>query len=620
MGEHERTRWSSLASLMRRVAARDPGRQAIAWRGGAPLPDGDFVARVAAFRTLLSARPGARWALYCEDTMEFAAALFGAWHAGKTVIVPGDAQPDTLERLRALADGFLGNLPGALVPAASDGVADAAWPVLDLAATALVVHTSGTSGEPLAIGKSLAQLDAEVHALERRFGTLCDTGLAPVNQEADTVSEGDAGCDESAGFDAAADPVRVWATVSHQHIYGLLFRVLWPLAAGRAFVAERLAWPEQIAQSATGPAVLVSSPAHLGRLPDTLDWSTARASLRAVFSSGGPLPEDAAGNVFALLGTPPVEVYGSSETGGVAWRQRARHGDTWQPLPGVAFRVADGLLEVRSRHLPDARWWRTADRAAPAGDGMDGFELLGRSDRLVKVGEKRVSLTAIERRLHETGDVAQARVLMLAPTGVAEAATPADDRPVVVAELSAAGRRKLAVLGRQALIDELRTALLQGIERLALPRRWRFIDALPVNAQGKTPLAALEALFRPVRPQPEWDGVDATRATARVDVEPGLAVFDGHFPGQPILPGVAQVDWAIAWGRERFGIAAPFVRMEAVKFHLPVAPGTRLEAEWHWNAAAATLRFEFRSALGLHCNGRAVFAHAQSPDDAGVAS
>ena len=591
---------------MHRVALRDPAQPALAWRAGAPVANAEFVARAAAFRALLSAAPGRRWALFCEDTVEFAAALFGAWHAGKTVIVPGDAQPDTVERLRSLVDGFLGELPGALAPAPGDPAeahGGAAWPVLDLDATTLVVHTSGTSGEPLAIRKSLAQLDAEVHALERRFGTLCDTGLAPVNQDPDAGVEADAAAyGEPAGLDAAAEPVRIWATVSHQHIYGLLFRVLWPLAAGRAFVAERLAWPEQIAQSATGAAVLVSSPAHLARLPDSLDWSNARAALRAVFSSGGPLPEEAAGQAFALLGTAPVEVYGSSETGGVAWRQRARHGDTWQPLPGVAFRIADGLLEVRSRHLPDATWWRTADRAAPAGDGMDGFELQGRGDRVVKVGEKRVSLTAIEQRLRETGDIAVAHVLMLAQAG------EGGDRPVVVAEPSAAGRRKLQAHGKQALIDELRAVLLQGIERLALPRRWRFVEAMPVNAQGKTPLAALEALFRPARPRPEWDAGDALHATARLAVEPGLAVFDGHFPGQPILPGVAQVDWAIGFGRERFGIAAAFLRMEALKFHLPVAPGARLEAEWHWNPAAGALRFEFRSAQGVHSNGRAVFA------------
>ncbi len=238
---------------------------------------------------------------------------------------------------------------------------------------------------------------------------------------------------------------------------------------------------------------------------------------------------------------------------------------------------------------------------------MDGFELLGRSDRLVKVGEKRVSLTAIEQRLHETGDVAQARVLML-EQGVADGGDAATERPVVVAELSASGRRKLLAHGKSALIAELRAALLQGIERLALPRRWRFVDAMPVNAQGKTPLAALEALFRPVRPQPEWGAADAAHATARIAVDANLAVFDGHFPDQPVLPGIAQVDWAIAWGRERFGVSAPFLRLEALKFPLPVAPGDRLDAEWHWNAETATLRFELRSAQGVHSSGRAVFA------------
>ena len=604
MDARERPRWSALARLMSHLARPDAASRVVAWRAGEPVHGARFVERVAAWRSALSVAPGSRWALYGEDTFEFAATLFGAWHAGKTVIVPGDAQPDTLARLRMLTDGFLGDLPGAL-EAPSVDAAGIDWAALDPRATRLVVHTSGTSGEPLAIAKTLAQLDAEVHALEQRFGTLCDTGLAPVNQDAGDPGAVDFGA--QAGCDDADEPVRVWATVSHQHIYGLLFRVLWPLAAGRALVAERLAWPEQIADSLAGPAVLASSPAHLGRLPDALDWSRARESLRAVFSSGGPLPEEAAGQAMALLGTAPVEVYGSSETGGVAWRQRARHGDTWQPLPGVDFRVEDGLLEVRSPHLADAGWWRTADRAAPAGDGMDGFELLGRSDRLVKVGEKRVSLTAIEQRLLETGDVAQARVLML-EQGVADGGDAATERPVVVAELSASGRRKLLAHGKSALIAELRAALLQGIERLALPRRWRFVDAMPVNAQGKTPLAALEALFRPVRPQPEWGEADAAHATARIAVDANLAVFDGHFPDQPVLPGIAQVDWAIGWGRERFGVSAPFLRLEALKFPLPVAPGDRLDAEWHWNAETATLRFELRSAQGVHSSGRAVFA------------
>ena len=136
----------------------------VAWRAGAALTRARFAAEVAAWRAAFAAAGGTRWALYADDAFDFAAALFGAWHAGKTVVLPGDAQPATLAGLRACTDGLAGDLPGALVRGPLD---DGLHPLrpLELDATRLVIHTSGTSGEPLAIGKRLAQLDAEVHAL-----------------------------------------------------------------------------------------------------------------------------------------------------------------------------------------------------------------------------------------------------------------------------------------------------------------------------------------------------------------------------------------------------------------------------------------------------------------------
>ncbi|HEY8973080.1 MAG TPA: AMP-binding protein [Burkholderiaceae bacterium] len=604
--------WHPLTELPRTTPATS---STVAWRGGEALSAADFAAQAAAWRDLLAARPGARWALFTEDTFDFACALFGAWHAGKTVVLPGDMQDDTVARLHGVADGFLGDLPGALAcPAAARTGGVRSFEPLDRAATQLVVYTSGTNGEPLAIAKTLAQLDAEVHALEARFGALCDTGLAPVNLA----------CESMAGLqDPAADvetPV-VWATVTHQHIYGLLFRVLWPLAAGRPFAAGRLVFNEEIAQRVHGPAVLVASPAHLRRLPEAVDWSAARAGLRAVFSSGGPLPPEAADATLALLGVAPVEVYGSSETGGIAWRQRARHGDTWQPLPGIEFRVEDGALAVRSPHLPDLEWFHTADRASLAADGMDGFELHGRADRIVKIEEKRVSLTALEQRLAGSGDVAEARVLMLADerpvVDAAGVALPHAVRPAAVVALSEAGRAKLARIGKPALVAELRALLLAAVDRVALPRRWRLVDALPVNAQGKSTEALLGTLFapavdeRPLLPQPRWRIAEATHALASIALDPALKVFDGHFPGTPILPGVAQVHWAIAFARGRFDMPPRFVRIDALKFSQPATPGMHLDLELRWNADAATLQFEYRSTSGRHSSGRIVLAAAE---------
>jgi 3-hydroxymyristoyl/3-hydroxydecanoyl-(acyl carrier protein) dehydratase len=253
---------------------------------------------------------------------------------------------------------------------------------------------------------------------------------------------------------------------------------------------------------------------------------------------------------------------------------------------------------------------------------MDGFELHGRADRIVKIEEKRVSLTAIEQRLGASGDVAEARVLMLANEAavvdVAGVVVPHAVRPAVVAALTDAGRAKLQRLGKPALVAELRALLLAAVDRVALPRRWRFVDALPVNAQGKTTEGSLGALFappaaaRPARPTPKWRIADPGHAQASLALSPDLLVFDGHFPGAPILPGVAQVDWAIAFARERFSMPARFIRMEALKFSQPALPGMHLDLELHWNAAAATLQFEYRSTTGRHSSGRVVFAESEA--------
>ncbi|HAU81132.1 MAG TPA: AMP-binding protein, partial [Stenotrophomonas sp.] len=94
------------------------------------------------------------------------------------------------------------------------------------------------------------------------------------------------------------------------------------------------------------------------------------------------------------MGVAPTEVFGSSETGGVAWRRWSAARPQWHPLPGVAWRIDEGCLAVRSPHLASEDWWLTQDRAV-ADDGHS-FRLLGRADRIVKIEERRVSLDALE--------------------------------------------------------------------------------------------------------------------------------------------------------------------------------------------------------------------------------
>ena len=540
----------------------------------ARAPDGsvtgiEFLQRVQAWRQTFAAAAGDRFALHFDDSLAFAAALFGAWYAGKTVFLPADTLPATLRSIAPQVDGYAGAFPGALQPAIDLHANGGDWPALDPDAFRLVLYTSGSSGDPVAIAKSLRQLDSEIAALESRFG----------ERLGDAIVQG---------------------TVSHQHIYGLLFRVLWPLSTGRIFAASRLGYPEQIAaEIANEPTILIASPALLKRIPESLDWSPLQASLRAAFCSGGPLPPDAAAAIHRLWRQPVIEVFGSTETGGIA--SRAASDAPWRTLPGVEFRIQQELLQVRSAHLLRDDWHETQDRARAAGEG---FELLGRADRLVKLEERRISLNAIERVLQGEAWIETARVLMLPGSRA---------RIAVVAVLTEAGRELLDSEGRKGLVERLRGALRGQVDAIAIPRHWRFVESMPVNSQGKTTESTLAALFQALRPEPRWLERNPAEAKLRLTAESDLAVFDGHFPQSPIVPGVALVDWAIRWGREAFAIDRAFLRMDAMKFQRMVTPGSELDLSMSWQVGNGMLSFRFESTHGVHASGRILFAMAAVP-------
>ncbi|KQY90629.1 AMP-binding protein [Pelomonas sp. Root1444] len=556
------------------AGASSPARAArpVGWRAGRAVMPAAFMAQAAGWFAHFEALAAADVALYFEDTLQAAAALFGAWHARKTVWWPGDALPATAQRLAEQVGAFAGDWPGrADATAAVADAAEPGWQPLDPQARQLVVFTSGSSGEPTAISKRLHQLFDEVRALEAEFG-------------------------------ARIDDATIHATVSHQHIYGLLFRILWPLAAGRPLAAERVAYLEDL-HAAPGRIALIASPAHLKRL-QLANTGDLPERLAAVFSSGGPLPADALPPCAERLGQTPIEIYGSSETGGVAWRQRppgAGDAEPWRAMPGVEWQLADGQLQLRSAHIGNhtgSDWYTAADHARAEGPG---FVLLGRADRIVKIEEKRVSLAAVEQALLDGGQVREARALLLPGSrqelGVVLVPTPE-------------GWARVDTEGRAAWLAPLRERLAALLEATVRPRRWRLVSDLPANTQGKTTQAALQALFDPLRPAARVLKREPLSATLRIDIEARYPGFDGHFENQPVLPGVVQLDWAERFARELFALQPAFAGLEQLKFQQVIRPGSTVELTLTVNADGSELRFALASERGPHASGKLRFGAA----------
>jgi acyl-coenzyme A synthetase/AMP-(fatty) acid ligase len=195
----------------------------------------------------------------------------------------------------------------------------------------------------------------------------------------------------------------------------------------------------------------------------------------------------------AALQFAPIEVLGSTETGGVAWRQQnGNDSDStapWQLLASVNARAnSEGALDIKSVHAGES--WQTLGDNVEFVDEQH-FYLKGRSDRIVKIEEKRLSLTELENHLLSTPWLSDVKAVVLQGVKTAGART----RVGIVAILNDAGQQQLDQLGRRFFNEALRQHLLQHIERVLLPRHWRYVAQWPVNAQGKVPQTALISLF-----------------------------------------------------------------------------------------------------------------------------
>lgn len=522
----------------------------------------------------LQARQLRRVAIWFEDAAQMAVALFACWRAGAVAVLPGDAQAQTCAMLDATVDAWLSDielpLPAQRLCRLADlqGHAPLAPAELDSALT-LVLCTSGSSGTPKHIAKHWRQLMEEVRALQRQWPD-------------------------------ARGPVL--GSVSAQHMYGLPFRVLWPLCAGRQLDRPQRLYPEELQQaSLRHPACTwIASPALLRRLGQRLDWNQLRGRLARIHSSGGELPAEASDHIAQHLGLRPSEIYGSSETGAVAWRE----GDSpWQPLPGVAVELnAEGALRVQSPWVNPAEA-QTADGAELA---HGGFRLLGRLDRIVKIEEKRISLPMLEQALARHPYVAEARL-----GGLAGAT-----RLAALVALSARGLHALRNQGRKAVVDALRAHLAAGFESLAIPRTWRFFAQLPVNAQGKLPRSLFDAAAgaRPLAPE----AVELPRPSEHerryaLEIPYDLAHFSGHFPTAPVVPGVAQIGWAMSLAQRDLHPELRFAGMEALKFQRLLRPGDTAMLALKWDAAKQKLYFTYTVNDAPCSSGRILQAGGHAP-------
>jgi acyl-coenzyme A synthetase/AMP-(fatty) acid ligase len=276
---------------------------------------------------------------------------------------------------------------------------------------------------------------------------------------------------------AAADLVA--ATVPPYHIYGLLYTVMAPFLASASVMPGIFVYPHEIVSVLRDNPVtiLVSVPVHYHVLNGAI---IQPQRLRMAFSSAGPLdPEDALA-FYRQTGVGPEEIYGSTETGGVACRSSATGRNLLEPFECLKWKISHDRLCVKSPFIsPDIPvdehgFFMTGDRAALIADGR--FTILGRADGVMKVGGKRVDLNDVQDKIKKIPKIRD--IFLFSMRG--RKGRDADIAAVIETDLDEI---------------EVRQILSRVLEQYAQPRRIRIVDKMPSTSTGKYDREAIIKLF-----------------------------------------------------------------------------------------------------------------------------
>jgi o-succinylbenzoate---CoA ligase len=371
--------------------------------------------------------------------------------AGQVLVAPGPHLESIVELMTVPDAGRQMIVLDPRLPAEEQSRRRAAARVARDREAAMVLFTSGTTGPAKAVRLTTGNWDAAVTA------------------SATHLRHG---------------PDDVWlAAMPLHHVGGLsiLYRT--------AYVGASVRWIPEFSAAAvvealrSGVTMASLVPTMLRRVLD-LDEGDYRG-LRAVLVGGGSIPPGLLEEAHAR-GIPALPTYGMTET--CAQVATLRPGSSPRHvahlLPGIEARIgSDQRIELRGRQIspgyadeddraPD-EWFRTPDRGGLDTDGA--LRILGRVDQVIVSGGENVE----PRRVEE---------VILSHPGVRLAAVAGIPDPEW-------GEKVVAVYEGEVDPVPLQTWVHERLAPYEVPRMWRRVPAVPLNAAGKPDPERVRELF-----------------------------------------------------------------------------------------------------------------------------
>ncbi len=444
------------------LEALEEGRGRTLWTGldgpaevGWSLTGAEVLSRTAAWQSVLRARnvrPGDRVGVDVPRGRDLLPAHLGILAAGATVVPVNPALAEG-ERDRLLERADLRTVLDATDSPDGGGVVALADRPASM--PALLIFTSGTTGDPKGVPLSERNLEANLSALAHTWELGPSDSLLHV--------------------------------LPAHHVHGLVLAL---------YGSARLGIPIFLAQKFNAEGTLEALRRHrisvfmgVPTMYHRMVASEATADLSAIrvlISGSAPLDPQDFLECESRFGHRPVERYGLSETLIVSsnpLRDERRPGTVGQALPGVEVRLAeDGEIEVRGDSVMSGYWrapdasqdvfrdgfFRTGDLGRYDGDYL---VVAGRKKDLILVGGSNVLPGEVERVLGEEPGVEEVAVVGLPDSDLGEIVGAF----VVLHDGSTEGETE----------KRLRARADRDLAPYKRPRSYRFLPALPRNTMGK---------------------------------------------------------------------------------------------------------------------------------------
>lgn len=529
----------------------------------------DFERQALQISYALQARKTRCIALWLEDAAHLACVLLGAWHARVRVLFVPNCTAESIEWANEFADFWITDTEftqskieyfETFAQAINMNKIPENRPLFDREnETEIWLKTSGSTGKAKTIVKTAKQMWLAAEAIAAGLGYSSDNRVTAI------------------------------CTVSIQHIYGLTVHIMMSLVMGWQISRKQQFYPECMLAEAdkTAAAVIISSPAMLMRM----DWAKTNipAQINSLISSGGPLAESTATEIRLRLQKPVIEIYGSTETGPIAWRRDSRY---WQIFPDSRV----GADSVNETLWIEAPWIKGREQTADVVElKMYGFALLGRHDRIVKIADKRTSLAGIENALMENAYIKDCYIAM----------HPEQPRTAAWVELNADGIQILREQGRRALIRELKQCLIQTQESAAIPRFWRLTHKLPRNSQSKINKSEFDQICLEPQVDPIWGEAcphsDGYTISGRVPLD--LVFLKDHFANFPLVPGVVELQWITDNIRAFFPQPIRITCFDKLKYQHFLRPNDCFEISLKWEKTRQRMAFQLTVEKEICCSG-----------------